>query len=600
MPKENEKQRIFTRRAIILGGVQLAAFSALAGRLAYLQFFKADKYATLSENNRIKLQLITPERGNIIDRFGLPLATNEKNYRLFFDYSGLDQETFRTTLATLHRLIPLPEKKIKQLEQTNVSNASMPELVKEHITWEEVSAVELNLLSLPGVFVDIGQIRHYPLKDKAAHLLGYVGTVSEDELDEDDQPLMRLPDFKIGKNGVEKTLESRLRGTAGIKQLEVNVRGVPVREIGNQASAAGETVKLTIDQRLQEYTGELVKNESASVVVMEVDTGNILALVSMPGFDPESFSKGISTEDWKKLNASKKNPLMNKAIGGQYPPGSTFKMVTGMAGLEAGVINENSTIFCPGYYFLGDHQFNCWKEGGHGTVDYHEAVAQSCDTFFYTVGEKVGITKIAAMAKRLGLGAVHDLGLVGEKPGIVPDPQWKLDRYKQRWAGGDTINVAIGQGYVLTTPLQLTIMIAQMVNGGFRVKPRLLAPEGEQKPERESIKIRSSILSMTRDAMAAVVNSETGTAYGKRIEEPHYAFGGKTGTSQVRKIVERGVDQKLLPWEARHHALFVGFAPVDEPKYAVAVAVEHGGGGASAAAPIARDVLLKIQQLEES
>ncbi len=597
MPKENEKQRIFTRRAVIFGGVQAAAFSTLAGRLYYLQFIRAQEYATLSENNRIKLQLIAPERGAIVDRNGTPMATNEKNYRVFIDYSTLSQATFRATLEKLNQIVPLSEKKLAQLKKTRVSSASMPEMLKEHLTWEEVSLIELHMLELSGVYIDVGQIRHYPFVDRAAHLVGYVGAVSEDEVT-DSEPLLRLPDFKIGKNGVEKMLEDHLRGTAGIRQLEVNVHGVPVREVGKKPSVSGEAIKLTIDSRLQDYAASLVKDESAAVVVMEVDTGNLLCLVSIPGFDPDSFSKGISSEYWKELSTNKKGPLLNKAISGQYPPGSTFKLMVGLAGLNNGTITPSSTVYCPGQFFLGDHKFNCWKEGGHGTVNFHTAVAQSCDTFFYTVGERLGIDAYAKMSRKFGLGETHALGLTGEKPGIIPDPEWKMNRYKQRWSGGDTINCAIGQGYVLSTPMQLAVMTARMVNGGYAVQPRLWAPHND-KPIFEPIDIKADCLHNAIDAMSAVCNEQIGTAYGKRIAEPRFQMGGKTGTSQVRKILQRGVKQDTIPWEYRHHALFIGFAPVDNPKYAVCVAIEHGGGGAATAAPVARDVLLKIQQLDE-
>lgn len=597
MPKENEKQRILTRRALIFGGAQVAAFSTLAGRLFYLQFLRANEYATLSENNRIKLQLIAPERGIIQDRFGVPMAVNEKNYRLFIDYSTISQQTFRTTLEKLHNLVPLSEKKYKALYNTRVSSASMPEMVKEHLSWEEVSLIELHMLELPGMYIDVGQIRYYPFADHAAHLLGYVGAVDEKDMTED--PLLRLPEFKIGKNGVEKLMEEHLRGKAGIRQLEVNVHGVPVREIGKTPSAPGETVRLTIDSTLQEYAAGLVKDESASIVCMDVDNGNILAMVSMPGFDPGAFSKTISSEYWKQLSNDKKGPLLNKPISGQYPPGSTFKLMVGLAGLNAGTITPSTTVYCPGHFFLGDHRFNCWKEGGHGTVNFQQAVAQSCDTFFYTAGERMGIDNYAKMARVFGLGQTHNIGITGEKAGIVPDPAWKMSRYKQRWTGGDTINCAIGQGYVLSTPLQLAVMTARMVNGGFAVEPRLHIPAGAENPQFPALDIKPDLLDHARDAMSTVCNTPSGTAYGKRITEPRFMMGGKTGTSQVRKILVRGQKQETLPWEARHHALFIGFAPVDKPKYAVCVAIEHGGGGASAAAPVARDILLKIQQIDE-
>lgn len=580
-----------------MGGVHLAAFSVLSGRLFYLQFINAEKYATLSENNRIKLQLITPARGNILDRSGVLIASSDTNYRLFVDYSTITQQALQNTIKNLKQLLDIPESKIKILEKAKVSIAAQPELIKTNLTWDEVAKIELHMMELAGVMVDLGQIRNYPFADEAAHLIGYLGAVSEKDLSPDDPPLMRLPDFKIGKNGIEKMLEERLRGTAGSKQVEVNVHGQPVREIGKTESVAGENVRLTIDASLQKYASELVKNESAAVVVMEVDTGNVLALSSMPAFDPNVFSKGISNEYWKELSSDKKAPLLNKAISGQYPPGSTFKMVVGLAALEAGVITPSFSVFCPGHFFLGEHKFNCWKEGGHGTVHYHEAVEQSCDTFFYTVAQKLGYEKIVKMAHRFGLGELHDIGIDGEKAGNIPTPAWKQKRFKQKWSGGDTINFSIGQGYVLATPLQLAVMVARMASGK-QVEPRLFIDEGKENPNFEPIGLSDELIKLNIKAMSAVSNSQSGTAYGKRISDPRFLMGGKTGTSQVRKILQRGQNQNSLPWEARHHALFVGFAPVDNPKYACAVVVEHGGGGAAAAAPVARDVLLKIQHID--
>lgn len=597
MPKENEKQRTFTRRAMIFGGVQLAAFTALSSRLFYLQFIQADEYKTLSENNRIKLQLVAPQRGRILDRNGVEIAMNDQNYRLFIDYSSVDKASYKSSMDTLHALMPFSDKHWQEIKNKRFSRVTLPDLLRDHLTWEEVSLVEVNKLSLPGVFIDIGQIRRYPFAEKFAHLTGYVSTVAENELTQDDQALMKLPDFKIGKNGVEKMFEDRLRGKAGIRQLEVNVHGVPVREISKRESRPGEDMRLTIDSRLQEFTAERLTGESGAVVAMEVETGNLLALVSMPAYDPNSFSKGIGAQEWKALNADKKSPLLNKAISGQYPPGSTFKMIVGLAAMQAGIMKPWNTVFCPGHFTLGNHTFKCWKEGGHGTVDFHQAVAQSCDTYFYTVADRQGIKNYAGMARKFGLGQDTGLGLPGEKPGIIPDPDWKMRSYKQRWTGGDTINCAIGQGYVLSTPLQLAVMTARMASGKA-IKPRLFLAEGEELPVVEKLAVAQNLLDLNREAMTAVVNSPSGTAYGSRVAESQLSFAGKTGTSQVRKIVRRGVKQDTLPWEYRHHALFVGFAPIDEPKYAVAVLVEHGGGGASVAAPVARDVLVKAQQLE--
>lgn len=599
MPKDNEKQRQFTRRAVMVGALQAAGFTILAGRLAYLQLFKDDKYVSLSENNHIKLQLIAPERGIITDWRGEVMAKGEKNYQLYMDMSGLKRAQLKTITDLMHKLTPLPAKTLEKLKTIPLRGAMRPELLKENLTWEEVAKIEFHALDLPGVFVNLGQVRHYPLADQAAHLVGYVGAVNETELSADDQPLMRLPDFKIGKNGLEEKWESRLRGTAGVKKLEVDVHGIPVRELGKTESIPGETIALTIDARLQKFASERIAGEAAAVVVMEVDTGHILTLASMPAFDPNSFSLGIKTEYWKALNSDKKIPLMNKAITGQYPPGSTFKMLVGMAALEAKIIKPETSIHCPGHFYLGNHRFNCWKPEGHGNMNFRRAVTESCDTYFYTVAQRSGIQLYADFAKRLGLGALQNTGLISEKPGIIPDPEWKMKSYKQKWAGGDTINCAIGQGYVLTTPLQLCTMTARMVNGGYAVMPRFEKSHEAMDYQFPSLNIPEEILNLNIAAMTDVVNIPGGTAYGKRITEPRFMFGGKTGTSQVRKITVRGQDQSKIPWEHRHHALFVGFAPVDAPKYACCVLVEHGGGGSSAAAPIARDVLLKVQELGE-
>jgi len=593
MPRDNEKQRLFTRRAIVLGGLQAAGLSLLAGRLGYLQLMRDDKYVSLSENNRIKLQLVAPERGNILDWRGEALATNAKNYQLYMDMSGFKRDVFKEVMGKLQSLVALPDKTKEFLEGVKLRSAMRPEMLKEHLTWEEVSKIELHTSELPGVFINLGQVRHYTLEDEAAHLTGYVGAVSEADLSDDDQPLMRLPDFKIGKNGIEQMLEGRLRGMAGVKRLEVDVHGIPVREIDKRDPVPGESIRLTIDKRLQSFASDRIKEESASVVVMEVDTGNILAFCSMPAFNPDIFSLGIKSDYWKELNDNKRVPLMNKAITGQYPPGSTFKMMVGIAGLESGIINANTSVNCPGHFDLGDHRFNCWKEGGHGTVNYKRAITESCDTFFYTIANRMGIQAFADMSREFGLGGIFDLGLIGEKPGIIPDPAWKKKRYKQSWTGGDTINCAIGQGYVLSTPLQLCVMTARMCNGGFAVVPKFEAKEETFEP----LKVKEESLKLTLEAMTEVVNAPNGTAYGKRIIDPKFAFAGKTGTSQVRKITVRGQDQSKIPWEHRHHALFVGYAPVDKPKYAICVAVEHGGGGGAAAAPVARDVLQKVQEL---
>jgi penicillin-binding protein 2 len=596
VPKDHDKQRIFTRRAIVLTGVQTLVFAALASRLAYLQFIKSSEYGELAENNHIKLQPVPAERGLILDRFGLPIANNEKVFKLTIDPSGLTRDAYNASLEYLKKLLDLPDKKWEQLAAVKPSSATPPQPIKDSLTWEEVSRIELNTLSLPGVSIDASQLRNYPLGEKVAHLTGYMGAASEEEMKRDSETaLLRLPDFKIGKNGVEKMLETRLRGQAGIRKLEVNVKGVVVREVGRSESNPGEDVKLTIDIKAHDAAAEKMKGQSGSAVAIDVENGNILVLTSVPAYDPNVFSRGITNVEWKKLSDDKKVPLLNKTIGGLYPPGSTFKMMVGMAGLEKGVIKPGFGVYCPGYFMLGDHRFGCWKAGGHGHMDYHSALEQSCDTFFYTVANRLGVEPTSSVSRRFGLGDLYNIGIIGERGGIVPDPKWKMKTYKQEWTAGDTINCSIGQGYVINSPLQLAVMAARIASGK-KVVPRLVISPTDPDPVFAPIDIDPKILEDTRIGMTMVVNSASGTAHGSAIKEPGMEFAGKTGTSQVRKLIQLGMNQNLLPWEARHHGLFVGYAPLDKPKYAVGIVVEHGGGGAAAAAPVAKEVLLSLQQ----
>lgn len=598
MAKHSDKHKLFTRRAVVFGGLQLLGLSALASRLYYLQFVKNAEYRTLSENNRIKLQLLAPDRGLILDRNGLAMAENEKNYLLFMDAGSLARKEAFATMDKISKIIPMVDKRAQAaIEELHANPYASPLLVREHLTWEEVSAISLHQLDLPGVYIDVGQLRYYPLVERSAHLLGYVGAVAQEEIDEEgDEPLLRLPEYKIGKSGCERMLEDRLRGTPGVKELEVNAHGQSVRELSTKASVAGESVKLTVDRRLQDYGAKLLEGESASAAVIDVENGDVLCLLSTPAFDPNVFSKGIPTDYWQQLHDNKRDPLLNKCVQGMYPPGSTFKPMTGLAGLTLGSIHADTHVFCPGYFMLGDHQFKCWKEGGHGTVNIISALTMSCDTYFYTVAERTGIEKIAEVARAFGLGDVTGLGIPSEKEGIIPDAEWKQNRYKQRWTTGDTVNCGIGQGYVLATPVQLAVLAARIASGKA-VVPRLVADDSAV--AFDAVDIPDDYLKLVHEGMDGVTNSGSGTAYGHRITDPKYTMAGKTGTSQVRHLEKRGINQATLPWEWRHHGLFIGYAPVAKPKYACAVVVEHGGGGAAAAAPRARDLLWKIQLLAD-
>ncbi len=593
MRKITERHKLFTRRAIILGGVKGVTFTALGARLYYLQFVQSDTYRTLAEDNRINLQLIAPARGRILDRNRKLLAENNLQYQVL-----LKKEDPVTTAKHLKRIcrllkITLPtQQKLEQEMKRQWKGHSFK--IKDHLSWDELARLQFYSAEMPGMIIETGQLRTYPLTDRASHLLGYVGGVSQAELDPD-EPVLKLPGFKIGKNGVEKSFEEELRGKPGLRHLEMNANGLMVREVERKEPDNGVDLTLTIDRKLQGYCAERLGEESGAICVMKVNTGEVLALVSMPSFDPNRFSEGISQVYWDELRGNEKNPLLNKAISGQYPPGSTFKMVVGLAALEKGMIQGGNSVFCPGHFYLGNHRFNCWKPGGHGSMNVNTALQESCDTFFYTMAYRMGIDPIAEMSRKLGLGERTGIEIPGEKTGIVPDAAWKRKSYNMPWMAGDTVNVGIGQGYVLTTPLQLCVMTSRLVNGGMAVLPRLNTAHLDAKPA--SLGFTPEHLTRIMDGMFSVVNKPGGTALGSKLPDPNLTMGGKTGTSQVRRITQRGVDQNTIPWLQRHHALFVGYAPAELPEYAVSVIVEHGGGGASAAAPVARDVVMKIFEL---
>ncbi|MDR3519087.1 MAG: penicillin-binding protein 2 [Azospirillaceae bacterium] len=600
MDRDTDRYRNLTRRTLLLGGAKLGLLSTLVARMYYLQVVDSGRYQVLADENRINLRLIAPSRGQILDRSGVSLAINNQNFRVIVTAEQAVRK-LEETLDKLSGIVPLTEADIRRiLREVQRKRAFVPVTIKENLTWDQVATVEVNTPDLPGVSIDVGEIRSYPFSEAAAHVLGYVGAVAESELTGD--PVLSLPGFRIGKNGVEKAQEAVLRGTAGTFQAEVNSVGRVIRELGREEGHAGREVTLTIDIGLQQYVQQRLGDQlSAAAVVMDVHTGGVYALASNPSFDPNNFTMGINAELWEELLSTPTAPLTNKVIAGQYPPGSTFKMMVAMAALESGAITPHHTVFCPGYMELGDHSFHCWKKGGHGTMDVVNGFAHSCDVFFFDVGHRVGIDKIAAMCRRFGIGERLGLDLPGERPGLVPTREWKLAHTGVSWQPGETLVAAIGQGYVLATPLQLVTMTARLVNGGYAVVPHLTKAIEGGEPERTSwptIGIQRSNLELVVKGMVAV-GRPGGTAYSVQIPDPSMEFGGKTGTAQVRRIgtAERnnGVRNNLdLPWRERDHALFVGFAPVSAPRYACAVIVEHGGD--HTATPIARDILWECQK----
>lgn len=593
--------RRVTRRALFMGGCMAAMVAALGARMRYLGVEQADEFRLLAEENRINIRLLPPARGLIHDRNGKLIAGNEQNYRVVITRE--DAGDVEAVLNRLSHVVSLTAEDIADvLAESKKNSPFVPITVADRLNWEEFSRVAVNAPALPGVTPEVGLSRQYPRDTDFAHVVGYVGPVSEKDLEgvENPDPLLRIPKFQIGKIGVEKWMEDALRGHAGTKRIEVNHVGRVMRELDRKEGDPGSDIHLTIDADVQNFIQARLGEESAACVVMDVRNGDIIAAVSSPSFDPNLFVRGISQTDFSFLMEHDHRPLANKAVQGAYPPGSTFKMVTALAALEAGVITPETTFRCPGYLEAGGRKFHCWKRGGHGSVNLERSLMESCDVFYYETALKVGIEKIAEMGRRLGLGMRHDLPMSAITDGNIPDKDWKLERHKAEWVIGDTINASIGQGYVLTSPLQLAVMTARIASGQA-VKPRLVrAIDGKEIPVElgEELNFAGSHLTAVQAGMFAVMNGKNGTARSSRISADDMLMCGKTGTAQVRNIssAERDtgvISNDNLPWKFRDHALFVGFAPHDAPRYAVAVVVEHGGGGSAVAAPIARDALLR-------
>lgn len=596
-----ESSRRITRRGLVLGAAQLGLMGALGWRMKSMQVDQAEQFRFLAEENRVNIRLIPPARGLIFDRNGLKLAENEQNYRIVMVRE--DAGDVEDVLARLARLVPLrPEDIERAKEEMARRSPFVPVTIAERVPWEDIARVSVNTPALPGILAEVGLSRYYPLGRDLAHVVGYVGPVSDYDLSqtEDQDPLLQIPRFQIGKTGVENKLEHTLRGKAGTKRIEVNALGRVIRELDRQEGQPGADLQLSIDARLQNYLHARLEGESASAIIIDLETGDLRAIGSAPAFDPNLFVRGISVRDWTALNENDHRPLAAKAVQDAYPPGSTFKLVTALAALEAGTIGPEETVYCPGHLDVSGTRFHCWRRGGHGNVNLHESLKQSCDVYFYDVSQRVGIDKIAEMARRLGIGVRHDVPLSAASEGIAPDRDWKRAMRGEEWRIGDTVNASIGQGYVLASPIQLAIMVARVATGRA-VRPRLIhSIDGVQTPSGagESLGLNENNLRRIRQAMDDVCNHIRGSAYGARIADKTLRMAGKTGTSQVRRITPeeraRGVtSNEDLPWNRRDHALFVNFAPVEAPKYAVAVVVEHGGGGSSVAAPIARDLTLQ-------
>ena len=584
----------------------VVSFLCLWMRIWYLQILKWQYLTGLSENNRVRIVILPANRGMIKDRNGETLVSTRPAFNLYL--TPEDAQDLDSSLNKLSQRISLDRKKLKKKMAQTKSFKEV--LIKGDISREEVAFVEENNMSLPGIRIRAEPLRNYVFNNLASHTLGYLGEISRARLESLKGSTYRQGDF-VGKNGLESIYESLLRGDKGYKEVEVDVSGRELKTLRKISPESGNNLILTLDVKIQEeveklMTGTAEQNMNGSVVVMKVQTGEIIAITSKPSFDPNKFAAGISSQNWKALVTDEWHPLQNRSIHGQYPPGSTYKIVTALAGLEEGVIKPDTSVFCPGHFRLGSGRYRCWKKSGHGSMNLHDALVQSCDVYFYTIGHQLGIDTIAKYAKRFGLGRSTRLGLSREKKGLVPTTQWKLLNKKEPWQLGETISASIGQGFNLVTPIQQLILMATVANGGILLKPYLIkrieGPEGQIRKEFfpeivGQIGVDLDHLEQVRKALRDVVNGVRGT--GKKSRLKNIIVSGKTGTAQVVRMksdeeLEKG---EVIPVKYRDHAWFMAFAPYEKPVVAVAIIVEHGGHGGTTAGPIAGQIFKKYFKL---
>ena len=597
---KNDDQQTFTRRTFLLSAFKGGLMFSLIARLYYLQVMKSAHYKVLSDKNRIQTCLLAPTRGLIKDRNGVVLAGHKTNYRTILAPELVDAPT--ELLKKISQLLMLSDNHYHLLFNRFKHNKRQNLLIKEDLNWEELSKIELHSEELKGILIEKGERRFYPFPDLTCHTIGYVAAPTQKDLKET-EPLLLLPGFRIGKSGMEQTCNHTLQGEAGLKQIEVNVYGRIVRTLDTFEPTKGAELNLTLDIKLQQEVSTILKREeSAGAVVLDVHTGAVLALVSQPSFNAQLFTDSISKHNWREIADDPHHPLTNKVISGQYAPGSIFKIMVALAALDKGVVDPHTSFHCPGHYDYNDHRFHCWnwKRGGHGTVNLQSAIAQSCDTFFFNIATKLGIEAITSMARTFGFGELTGIELPGERAGLMPSKQWKRENRRQAWTGGDTINASIGQGYLLSTPLQQAKMTAMLANGVKPITPHLI-----KKPDfvtAATATIDPEHLALVRQGMSDVVNQPWGTTYRSRITDNSFLMAGKTASSQVSRIT---AEQRLegthndRPYHLREHAMFTAFAPVQNPRYAVAVIVEHGGSASRVTAPLARDILIAVHEQEK-
>jgi penicillin-binding protein 2 len=600
MKRDAERTGIFTRRALLLMGGQAAVFGVLGARLYQVQVREGARYTMLADENRLSARMIAPPRGRILDRFGEVLAGSSTNWRAVLIAEQVNDVA--ATLDAFSALLPLGEYERSRIDRDlHRKRKFVPIMVREFLTWDEMAAIGVNAPDLPGIVVDAGTTRNYPFADKLAHIVGYVAPPNE--ADVADEPLLGLPGLRIGRAGMEKYHDLGLRGRAGAVQLEVNAVGRVIRELDRQEGVPGEDVGLTLDSGLQLSVLSTLRDESASAVVMDCRNGEVLAMVTNPSFDPSVFNSGVSQAQWLDWTRDRRTPLINKATSGLYSPGSTFKMAVALAGIESRAIAPTDRFECPGFLDIGDARFHCWRKDGHGKQDLRGGLKHSCDVYFYEVARRTGIDRIAAMSNRLGLGIELELDLPNQRAGLIPTREWRAS-HGHAWNMGDTIVSGIGQGFVQVTPLQLATYASRIATGRL-VQPHLtrklagVMQPGAEPDDWPVLGVPEKLLHMVREGMWAVVNEPGGTAPLARLADPQVQLAGKTGSAQVRRVSrelrESGhFDSEKLPWEYRPHALFVAFAPYENPRYALSVVIEHGNAGAAAAAPMAREIMTDV------
>ncbi len=596
-PKDVPSRGIFTRRALLLMAAQVAALGALGDRLYRLQVADGRKYAVLAENNRISTRELAPPRGRIVDRFGISLAGNKVNWRALL----LAEQTtdVPATLDRFSAIIPLDARERVRIDrELKHGRKYIPVVVHDFLSWDDMARIEVNAPDLPGILIDVGTTRLYPQGPTMAHVVGYVAPANERDVAA--EPDLALPGMRIGRAGIEQFHDAGLRGTAGSVQMEVNSVGRVMRELDRREGVQGETVGLSVDLGLQQAVLARIGDQAAHAVVMDARNGEVLAMVSTPSFDPTLFDSGVSQAQWEQWTSDERTPLINKTIAGLYPPGSTFKPAVAMAALQAGTLRPGDRINCPGYLDIGGTRFHCWAKHGHGSLDLHGGIKFSCDVFFYETARRTGMDAIAAAAHGFGLGTALDIELPHQRIGAIPTPATRRAK-GHHWNGGDTVNAGIGQGFVQVTPLQLATYASRIATGRA-VQPHLTrSVNGVLQPQAlpatwPTLGLPDDHLAALRAGMFAVVNEAHGTAPKARLSLAGIQMAGKTGSAQVRRVSralrESGhFNSAHLPWEFRPHALFICFAPYDNPRYAAAVVVEHGNAAAEVAAPLARDIM---------